>query len=159
MNEPTGARTCVTKIIRAPRAAVFAAFLDADALAAWLPPAGMTGQVHRFEPRTGGRIHMSLPYPDPKASSGKSTADTDTFRGRFTELVPNERIVWIVEFESADPAFAGEMSMITTFADVSGGTEIAITCENIPTGIAPEDNAMGCRSSLQNLATLLEKTR
>jgi uncharacterized protein YndB with AHSA1/START domain len=156
MNEPKSARTCVTKIIRAPRAAAFAAFLDADALAAWLPPAGMTGHVHRFEPRAGGRIHMSLRYRDPKASSGKSAADTDTFRGRFTELIPHEKVVWVVEFESTDPAFAGTMTMITTFADAADGTEIAITCENIPKGISPEDNAMGCRSSLQNLAALLE---
>jgi uncharacterized protein YndB with AHSA1/START domain len=112
--------------------------------------------VHRFEPRAGGQILMSLRYRDPKASSGKSAADTDTFRGRFTELIPHEKVVWIVEFESFDPAFAGEMTMITTFADTPGGTEIAIICENIPKGISPEDNAMGCRSSLQNLAALLE---
>ena len=47
--------------------------------------------------------------------------------------------------------------MITTFADAPGGTEIAMTCENIPRGISPDDNAMGCRSSLQNLASLLER--
>jgi uncharacterized protein YndB with AHSA1/START domain len=156
MNEPAGARTCVTRIIKAPRAAVFAAFLDADALAAWLPPAGMTGHVHEFEPRAGGRIHMSLRYRDPKAASGKSAADTDTFRGRFTELIPHEKVVWTVEFESPDPAFAGTMTMITTFAEAPDGTEIAMSCEDIPTGISPEDNAMGCRSSLQNLAALLE---
>ena len=67
MNEPTGARTRVTRIVKAPRAAVFAAFLDANAIAGWLPPAGMTGHVHRFEPRAGGQIHMSLRYRDPKA--------------------------------------------------------------------------------------------
>jgi len=156
MNEPAGARTRVTKIIRAPRTAVFAAFLDADALAGWLPPAGMTGHVHEFEPRAGGRIHMSLRYRDPERPSGKSSTDTDTFRGRFTELIPDEKVVWVVAFESRDPAFAGEMTMITTFADAPDGTEIAMTCENIPKGIAPEDNAMGCRSSLQNLAALLE---
>ena len=157
MNEPTGARTRVTRIIKAPRSAVYAAFLDANAIASWLPPAGMTGHVHRFEPRAGGHIHMSLRYRDPAASSGKSVADTDTFRGRFAELAPHEKIVWVVAFESPDPAFAGEMTMITTFADAPGGTEIAITCENIPRGISPDDNAMGCRSSLQNLASLLER--
>ena len=158
MNEPTGARTRVTRIIKAPRAAAFAAFLDADALAAWLPPASMTGNVHVFEPRAGGQIQMSLRHTTiRKNPSGKSAKGTDTFRGRFAELVPHERVVWIVEFESPDPAFAGEMTMITTFADAPGGTEIAITCGNIPSGISPEDNAMGCRSSLQNLAALLEK--
>jgi uncharacterized protein YndB with AHSA1/START domain len=157
MNEPAGARTRVTKVIRAPRAAVFAAFLEADTLAVWLPPAGMTGHVHLFEPRAGGNIHISLRYRDPEGSPGKSSADSDTFRGRFAELIPHEKIVWVIEFDSRDPAFAGEMTMITTFTDTPDGTEIAMACENIPKGIAPEDNAMGCRSSLQNLAALLEK--
>jgi uncharacterized protein YndB with AHSA1/START domain len=154
----TGARTRVTKVIKVPRAAVYAAFLDARMLAQWLPPATMRGDVHVFEPRLGGTIHMSLIYDDPAQSlPGKSAKGTDTFRGHFTELVPNEKIVWTVEFESADPAFAGEMKVISTLADCPGGTEIAMTCENIPKGIRVEDNAMGCRSSLQNLALLLEQ--
>jgi uncharacterized protein YndB with AHSA1/START domain len=153
----TGARTRVTKIIKAPREAVYLAFLDPAALAAWLPPAGMSGHMHLFEPRVGGNIRMSLRYRDPNNSPGKTSADTDTFRGRFAELVPHTKIVWIVEFESTDPAFAGEMKMITTLADVPEGTEIAMVCENIPKGIKPEDNVMGCRSSLQNLAALLAK--
>jgi len=157
MNEPTatGARTRVTKIIKAPCEAVYRAFVDPQALAAWLPPTGMCGYVHVFEPCVGGQIRMSLRYRDPSHSSGKTSADTDTFRGRFAELVPHEKIVWIVEFESADPAFAGEMKMITTLASIPDGTEIAMVCENIPKGIRVEDNVMGCRSSLQNLAALL----
>jgi uncharacterized protein YndB with AHSA1/START domain len=153
----TGARTRVTKIIRAPREAVYRAFIDPDALAVWLPPADMTGHVHTFEPRVGGTIRMSLRYRDPKNSLGKTSADTDTFRGRFAELIPHEKVAWIVEFESPDPAFAGEMKMIATLAEVPDGTEIALVCENIPNGIRVEDNVMGTRSSLQNLAALLEK--
>jgi uncharacterized protein YndB with AHSA1/START domain len=156
-NEPAaGARTRVTRRIRASRAAVYAAFLDADALAAWLAPASMTGEMHVFEPRTGGAIRMTLRYRDPGEAKGKTSANADTLCGRFAELVPNEKIVWVVTFESADPASAGEMTMIVTLADTPDGTEIAVTCENIPRGISPEDNAMGCRSSLQNLANRLE---
>ncbi len=157
VSEPAGARTRVTRIVKAPREAVYLAFLDPDALAAWLPPAGMSGHMHRFEPRAGGKLRMSLRYRDPKDSPGKTSADTDTFLGRFAELIPHEKIVWIVEFEPANPAFAGEMTITTTLADADGGTEIAMTCDNIPKGIRPEDNAMGCRSSLRNLAALLEK--
>jgi uncharacterized protein YndB with AHSA1/START domain len=154
MNEPpAGARTRVTRRIRASRAAVYAAFLDADAFAAWLSPAG---EMHVFEPRTGGAIRMTLRYRDPGEAKGKTSANADTFCGRFAELVPNEKIVWIVTFESADPAFAGEMTIIVALADAPDGAEIAMTCENIPRGISPEDNAMGCRSSLQNLANRLE---
>jgi uncharacterized protein YndB with AHSA1/START domain len=155
----TGARARVTKIIKAPREAVYRAFIDPHALAAWLPPAGMSGHVHLFEPRAGGKIKMSLTYDNPERSlPGKTSKGTDTFRGRFAELIPHEKIVWIVEFESTDPAFAGEMKMIATLAEVPDGTEIAMACENIPKGIRIEDNVMGCRSSLQNLAALLEAT-
>ena len=117
----------------------------------------MSGTVHVVEPRVGGKIRMSLRYRDPKDAPGKTSADTDTFRGHFAELVPHQTIVWITQFDSSDPAFAGEMTVTVTLADAHDGTEIAMICDNIPKGIRPEDNAMGCRSSLQNLAVLLEK--
>jgi uncharacterized protein YndB with AHSA1/START domain len=87
---------------------------------------------------------------------GKTTADTDTVQGRFVELVPYTKIVQAVEFESDDPAFAGEMTITVDLADTDGGTEITFLCENIPKGIRPEDNEQGCRESLQKLAALLE---
>jgi len=117
----------------------------------------MTGQVHTFDPREGGKLRMSLTYQDPKHSpGGKTSEDTDTFQGRFVELVPYEKIVWVVEFESQDPGFAGEMRITFSLADADGGTEVFVLCEDIPKGVRPEDNKMGCRSSLQKLAALLE---
>lgn len=155
-----GASTTVTRVIDAPRPAVYRAFLDPDAVAAWLPPDGMSGRVHRFDPREGGEFRMSLTYHDvadsPDGAGGKTSEDTDTHRGRFVTLVPNEEIVEVVEFESDDPRFAGEMRVTVTLADADGGTEVAYLCENIPTGIRPEDNEAGCRSSLRKLADLLE---
>jgi uncharacterized protein YndB with AHSA1/START domain len=100
---------------------------------------------------------MSLTYQDPKQSpGGKTSEDTDTFQGKFAELVPNEKIVWVVEFESQDPGFAGEMRVTFSLADADGGTEVTALCEDIPKGVRPEDNEMGCRSSLQKLAAFLE---
>jgi uncharacterized protein YndB with AHSA1/START domain len=100
---------------------------------------------------------MSLTYQDPAQSpGGKTTEDTDTFQGRFAELVPDETIVWVVEFESPDPAFAGAMRVTFSLADAEGGTEVVVSCEDIPGGVRLEDNEMGCRSSLENLAALLE---
>jgi uncharacterized protein YndB with AHSA1/START domain len=87
---------------------------------------------------------------------GKTSADTDTVRGRFVELIPSEKIVQIVEFESQRPEFAGEMTITATYTEPLGGTEVSMLCENIPKGIRPEDNEMGCRESLQKLAALLE---
>ena len=99
---------------------------------------------------------MSLVYPEnDRSSRGKTTESNDTFRGRFVELIPNERIVLAVEFESADPSFAGEMIVSTTLAPAGSGTTITILCENIPPGIRPEDNEAGCRSTLEKLASFL----
>jgi len=108
MGDPTS--TVVSKIINAPREAVYRAFLDQDAVATWLPPGSMRGVVHAFDAREGGSFSMSLVYPEgDRSSQGKTSESTDTFQGRFAKLIPNERIVWAVEFESADPSFAGEM--------------------------------------------------
>jgi uncharacterized protein YndB with AHSA1/START domain len=144
-------------MIKAPRKRVYEVILDPSALASWLPPEAMTGRVHISEPREGGKFGMSLIHQDPKHSpGGKTSEDTHTFQGRFAELVPDERIVLLVEFESQDPAFAGEMRISWSLADADVGTEVTVLCENIPEGVRPEDNEAGSRLSLQNLAALLE---
>ena len=71
-------------------------------------------------------------------------------------MVPYAKIVEVIEFESQDPAFAGEMRMIVSLADTDGGTEVTVLCEDIPKGIRPEDNELGCKESLQKLTALLE---
>jgi uncharacterized protein YndB with AHSA1/START domain len=151
------ASTRVSRVVKAPREAVYDAFLDPESVAAWLAPNNMTGHVHVWDAREGGTFRMSLTYRDRGHSPhGKTSADTDTFQGRFVELVPYTKIVEVVEFESTDRAFAGEMTMTVSFTDVDGGTAVTFLCENIPEGIRPEDNEQGCRESLQKLAALLE---
>ena len=148
--------TRVSQIIGAPRHSVYRAFLDPDALASWLQPDGMTGRIDLFEPRVGGRFRMSLTYVNPSdAQRGKTSEDTDTFEGRFAELLPNERIVWVVEFESDRPGFAGEMRVTWTLEDAHGGTEVTALCENIPEGISLADNELGSRLSLRKLAAFV----
>ena len=151
----TGASTRVSRVIKATREVVYKAFIDADAVASWLSPEDMKGHVHTFEPRAGGKFRMSLTYQDiadtPGGTGGKSSEDTDTFHGEFVELVPDEKIVWVTEFETDDPQFAGEMRLIWTFADHENGTEVTVVCEDIPAGINPEDNEVGSRSSLKKL--------
>jgi uncharacterized protein YndB with AHSA1/START domain len=149
--------TIVSTRINAPREAVYRAFLDPNALATWLPPGSMTGLVHAFDAREGGSFSMSLVYPEDEAPRGKTSAHTDTFKGRFAKLVPNEQIVWATEFESADPAFAGEMVVRTTLASTGNGTQVTIACENIPRGVKLEDNEAGCRSTLKKLAAFVER--
>jgi uncharacterized protein YndB with AHSA1/START domain len=150
--------TEVSTIIKAPRAAVYKVFLDPAALAAWRVPDNMTAKVHSFEAREGGTYRMSLTYKDPTQSpGGKSSEDTDTFQARFVELIPDEKIVEAITFESDDPGFSGEMTMTTRLADADGGTEVTILCQGLPDGVRPEDNETGTRQSLRKLAALLEK--
>lgn len=152
--------TSVSTVIHAPRAAVYAAFLDPEAVATWLAPDTMRGQVEVFEPHAGGLMRMSLTYLDQAdAGRGKTSADTDTFEGRFVELVPDEKIVQAFEFESDQPEFAGTMTITWSLADVDGGTEVTSLCEQIPPGIRLEDNETGTRQSLSKLAAFVEGQR
>jgi uncharacterized protein YndB with AHSA1/START domain len=136
---------------------IFQAFVDPQALVSWLPPKGMKGRIDEFEPRVGGAYRMELTYehPDPSAV-GKTSAHSDIVRGRFLELFPDRRIVQEVEFESDDPAFAGTMKMTWTLTLVAAGTQVDVTCENVPEGIRPEDHEVGLKSTLENLAAFCE---
>jgi uncharacterized protein YndB with AHSA1/START domain len=142
--------------VNAPRAAVYRALLDADAVATWMVPTGMTSQMHEFEPREGGAFRISLTYEAP-TGTGKTSAHTDTYHGRFVELVPDERVVEVVEFETADPGMQGEMTITIELADAAGGTEIRAVHDRLPPGLSPADNETGWRSSLAKLAELVEK--
>jgi uncharacterized protein YndB with AHSA1/START domain len=134
---------------------VYAALVDADAVAEWKVPDGMTCQVHAFDPQVGGTVRISLTY-ETFSDAGKSTAHTDTYRGRFVELVPNERVVEIDEFETADPAFRGEMKITISLVDADGGTDVLGVHEGLPAGVSVSDNEAGWRSSLARLAVLVE---
>jgi uncharacterized protein YndB with AHSA1/START domain len=155
MTEPPAlGHTEVSMVIPAPRMAVYRACLDPDALVQWRVPDIMTGEMHAFDPRPGGGFRMSLTYQDPQ-QAGKTAGATDTFGGRFAELVPGEKIVELIEFESDDPRFAGQLRMTTSFADAEGGTRMTVRCDGIPAGVRPEDNEAGTRQSLRKLARLL----
>lgn len=155
MSGPTPQR--ITRLIKAPRARIYAAFLDAEAVAAWMSPDNMRLHIHHFEPRVGGQLRISLTYENADdAEHGKTSTGTDTYHGQFAELVPDEKIVEVIEFETTDPAFAGEMTMTLLLTDADGGTEVAMLYDNLPAGIRPEDNELGTRASLQKLAALVE---
>lgn len=148
--------TRIRRHIEAPRAAVYRALLDAEAIAAWRVPPGMTSSVHTFEPREGGAFRVSLTYVEPTAT-GKTTAHTDTYHGRFVALVPDEKIVESLEFETDDPALQGEMTITTTLVDADGGgTDLLGVHEGLPPGVAAADNETGWRESLARLAALVE---
>jgi len=138
---------------------VYRALIDARAVASWKVPDGMVCHVHVFDAREGGALRISLTYGSP-AAAGKTDARTDTYHGRFLRLVPNELVVEADEFETADPALAGEMTITIRLADDgAGGTELEAFHEGLPPGVAPADNEMGWRQSLARLAALVEDAR
>ena len=145
----------VTQRIQAPRAAIYRALLDPQAVEAWRVPDGMRSVVHEFDAREGGRFRVSLTYDDP-AVAGKSGRQTDTYHGRFAELVPDERVVEVLEFETEDPAVQGEMTVTTTLTAADGETDVTIAYENVPAGVPPADNQLGTRMALNKLAALVE---
>jgi uncharacterized protein YndB with AHSA1/START domain len=118
-------------------------------------PSGMTSHVHAFDPREGGSFRISLTYDAP-TGTGKTTAQADTYHGRFVQLVPNEKVVEVVEFETADPALQGEMTITIALVDAHDGTDLLAVHDGLPRGVPTEDNEAGWRSSLAKLAALVE---
>ena len=98
----------------------------------------------------GGTFRISLTYDSP-TGVGKTTAHTNTYRGRFIELVPNERVVEIDEFETQNPALRGEMKI----TDKEGGTEVVGVHEGLPASVSAADNEVGWRMALGKLASFL----
>jgi uncharacterized protein YndB with AHSA1/START domain len=147
--------TRVSRHINAPRALVYRTLLDACAIPQWKVPEGMTCHVHAFDAREGGAIRVSLTYDEP-TETGKTTAHTDTYHGRFAALVPNERIVEVDEFETADPALRGAMTITITLADADSGTDLVGVHEGLPPGVDTADNETGWRLALAKLAALVE---
>jgi 3-methyladenine DNA glycosylase AlkD/uncharacterized protein YndB with AHSA1/START domain len=147
--------TRISCYINAPRASVYRVLLDARAIAKWKVPDGMTCHVHAFDGREGGLFRISLTYNAP-TGTGKTTAHTDTYHGRFLKLVPNEQVVEVDEFETDDPALRGEMTITITLVDANGGTDLVAVHDGLPRGVSPADNEMGWQMALAKLATLVE---
>ena len=134
------------RVLRAPPERVYRAFLDADAMAKWLPPNGFTGTVHHLDATVGGTFRMSF--------TNFTTERRHAFGGEYLELVPNERIRYTDTFD--DPALPGVMSTTVTLKAVSCGTELGITQEGIPEAIPVEACYLGWQESLVLLAKLVE---
>lgn len=141
--------------IDAPRPRVYAALTDAGAITQWKVPDGMSLVVHEFEAREGGRYRISLTYEEPGAA-GKTSAHTDTYHGYFKELVLNEKVVEVMEFETSKPEMQGEMTSTIELSDERDGTRLVALHEGVPPGVAPEDNEAGWRMSLTKLAKLVQ---
>ncbi|HEY8721296.1 SRPBCC domain-containing protein [Pengzhenrongella sp.] len=145
-----------SRVVAAAADTVYAAFVDPEALLRWLPPAGMSGRFEHFDARPGGSYRMVLTYGGDSPAAGKTTADSDAVSVRYIDIVPGERVVQAVDFDSDDPAFSGTMLMMWQATAVAGGTRVDIRADDVPDGISSEDHAIGPASSLANLAAYVE---
>lgn len=134
------------RVFKAPADRVYRAFIDAAAMAKWLPPYGFTCTVHEFDPRVGGTYRMSF--------TNFTTAKSHSFGGKYVELAPGERIRYTDRFD--DPNLPGEMLTTVTLRKVSCGTDVQIVQEGVPGVIPPEMCYLGWQESLMQLAHLVE---
>jgi uncharacterized protein YndB with AHSA1/START domain len=134
------------RVLKAPPQRVYKAFVDADALARWLPPYGFLCQVHQIDAKVGGSFRMSFT----NFGSGKG----HSFGGKYLELKPGERLRYTDKFE--DPNLPGEMVTTVTLKKVSCGTELDVVQEGVPEVIPAEMCYLGWQESLAQLARLVE---
>ena len=134
------------RVLRAPPERIYRAFLDADAMAKWLPPNGFTGKVHHLDAWIGGSYKMSFT----QFSNGQG----HHFGGTYVELVPNELIRYTDQFD--DPNLPGEISVTIRMKAVSCGTELHVTQEGLPEVIPSEQCYLGWQESLILLGKLVE---
>lgn len=134
------------RVLRAPPEKVYRAFLDAGALAKWLPPYGFTCTVHHLDARAGGGFRMSF--------HNFTSGNAHSFGGEYLELVPSQRIRYTDRFD--DPNLPGTIEVTVTLKAVSVGTELNIVQAGIPDVIPPEACYLGWQESLRHLARLVE---
>jgi uncharacterized protein YndB with AHSA1/START domain len=134
------------RVLRATPERVYRAFIDADAMAKWLPPNGFTGKVHHADVKVGGTYKMSF--------TNFSTGTSMSFGGKYLELKPHELIRYDDKFD--DPNLPGEMITTVALKKVFCGTELNITQEGIPAVIPAEACYLGWQESLILLAKLVE---
>ena len=142
---PTGT-VRLHRVLRAPPERVYRAFLDADAIAKWIPPYGFTCKVHHMDAKPGGTFQMSF--------TNFTTGNAHSFAGEYLELAPHARIRYTDKFD--DPNLPGEMQVTVALRKVSCGTEIDIVQEGVPEVIPLEMCYLGWQESLAQLATLVE---
>lgn len=134
------------RVLRSKPERIYRAFVDADAIAKWLPPFGFTCKVHHMDARVGGTYRMSF--------TNFSSGAGHSFGGAYRELVPNERISYTDRFD--DPNLPGEMCTTISLRQVSCGTELTIVQEGLPEAIPVEMCYLGWQESLEQLARLVE---
>ena len=134
------------RVLNAKPDKIYRAFIEADAMAKWIPPNGFTCTVHHMDPKVDGTFRMSF--------RNFTTGQSHAFGGKYLELAPGERLRYTDKFD--DPNLPGEMQVTVTLKKVSVGAEVNIVQEGIPDVIPVEACYLGWQESLRNLAKLVE---
>ena len=134
------------RVFSCPPERVYKAFLDAEAMVKWLPPAGFTAKVHQLDAKVGGTHRMSF--------TNFSTGNGHSFGGTYLELIPGEKLRYTDKFD--DPNLPGEMTVTVTLKKVSCGTDVSIVQEGLPDVIPVEGCYLGWQESLNQLAALVQ---
>lgn len=134
------------RVLRATPEKIYRAFLEADALAKWIPPYGFTAKVHHLDAKVGGTFKMSF--------TNFSTGGSHSFGGEYLKLVPQERLCYTDKFD--DPNLSGVITVTVTLKKVSCGTEVSVEQAGVPAVIPAEACYLGWQESLAQLAHLVE---
>lgn len=145
-----------SRVILATPRSVFRTMIDPETIPTWRAPTGMNARIDYFDARPTGGYRMTLFRQVTDSESGKSQVDTDIIEGQFVELVPDERIVEAVCFETNKAGYQGTMILTTTLERVRDGTKVTLIAENVPPGISEADHRDGMASTLRNLANFVE---
>lgn len=105
----------ISRLLRAPRAAVWRAWSDPAQLKLWWCPAPWTTEVRAFDLRAGGAFHTFMQGPDGGSSDNP---------GSFLEVQPQARIVFssllLADWRPATPWMP--FTAVITMADEGTGT-------------------------------------
>lgn len=134
------------RVLRSTPEKIYRAFLEADAMAKWLPPYGFTGKVHHADVKVGGTFKMSF--------TNFTTGHSHSFGGEYLELVPHERLRYTDKFD--DPNLPGVITVTVTLKKVLCGTEVHVEQAGVPAVIPAEMCYLGWQESFEQLAKLVE---
>jgi uncharacterized protein YndB with AHSA1/START domain len=134
------------RVLKAKPEKVYRAFLNAAAMAKWLPPYGFTCTVEHLDARVGGTFRMAF--------ENFSTGHGHSFGGEYVELVPDALIRYTDRFD--DPNLPGAMEVTIALKPVLCGTDVRITQSGVPAVIPLEMCYLGWQESLMQLAHLVE---
>lgn len=107
----------IVRIFNAPRALVFRAWTDPKMLSNWWAPKHFTNPVCELDVRVGGALRIVMRGPD---------GSEHPMKGVFTEIVPNEKLVFTSVAVDAAGNHLLEGKAIVTFEDLDGKTKMTL---------------------------------